>query len=252
MSHDEIIRILPEADTAVLFLHGIVGSPEHFRDVLPLIDRVPSNWSVYALRYPGHGGTVDDFARSSMKQWRAYAKKVFNDLSATHDRVILVGHSMGNLFSMQLGLEHPDKIPFIFMLAAPMRPFPSGSGILNLFKLGIGKPNMSSPIEASTATACGIVLTRKLWKYVKWVPRMLELFAEISRTEKKMGQLKIPCVALQSRRDEMVRNCSSNVLIRSGITVCDLPRSTHFYYDPEDQQTIFREFDAYIKQKAGS
>lgn len=257
MAHEEIIRLLPEADTAVLFLHGIVGTPDHFHKVLPIIDLVPEAWSVYALRYPGHGGTADDFAHSSMKKWREYARETFRKLAETHEKVVLVGHSMGNLFAMQLGLEHPDKIPFIFMLAAPMRPWPRLFGIVNLIKLGFGKLDMSIPLEASTSLVCGLTPTRKLWKYVKWIPRILELFAEIAGTEKVMENLKIPCVALQSRKDELVSNFSRGVLEKSGVVeIFELPKSTHFYYAPEDQILIFREFtskiETYIKEKAGT
>lgn len=243
MAHEEVIRIVPDADIAVLFMHGIAGTPDHFHKVLPMIAQVPEEWSVYALRYPGHGGTADDFAHASMNQWRTYARETFRKLAATHEKVILVGHSMGNLFAMQLGVEYPAKIPFIFMLAAPMRPWPRLFGIVNLIKLGFGKLDMSDPLEASTSLVCGLTPTRKIWKYIKWIPRILELFAEIARTEKIMPDLKVPCVALQSRKDELVSNFSLGVLKKSGVVqVCELPESTHFYYAPEDQKTIFSVF----------
>ncbi len=249
MAHEEIVRLVPDADTAVLLLHGICGTPNHFRDILPLVQRIPEYWSCYALRLPGHGGNTDDFAGSSMKQWRAYSYEIYERLAGTHKRVILVGHSMGNLFAMQLGLAHPEKIPFIFMLAAPMRPCPRLFGIVNLIKLGFGKLDMSVPLEASTAKVCGLTTTRKLWKYIKWIPRFLELFAEIGRTEKVMGGLKVPCVALQSRRDELVSNLASGPLRKSGVVeVLELPGSTHFYYDPEGQKTILEVFDRYVGQ----
>ena len=46
MAHEEGIRILPEADTAVLFMHGICGTPDHFHKVLPRMQRIPENWAV--------------------------------------------------------------------------------------------------------------------------------------------------------------------------------------------------------------
>ncbi len=249
MAHEEIIRLVPGADTAVLFLHGIAGTPNHFRDILPLIGQVPEQWSVYSLRLPGHGGTVDDFSHSSMRQWREYAKQVYGQLAQTHAKVILVGHSMGNLFAMQIALEHPERIPFVFMIAAPMRPWVRLFGIKNLFKLAFGKLDLSVPLEASTSIVCGLTTTRKLWKYVKWVPRFLELFAEIVRTEWVMGGLMVPCVAFQSRKDELVSNFAAGVLRKSGVVeVHELPESTHFYYDPEDQQQVFAAFSRYIER----
>ena len=49
MPHREYIRLVPGADTAVLFLHGIAGTPRHFDARLPLVHLVPENWSVYTV-----------------------------------------------------------------------------------------------------------------------------------------------------------------------------------------------------------
>ena len=257
MAHEEIVRTVEGADTAVLFMHGICGSPIHFDTVLPMVDCVQENWSVYALRYPGHGGTADDFAASSMKQWRDYAGEVFRKLAQTHERIILVGHSMGNLFAMQLAADHPQKIPFVFMLAVPMRPWPSLTAVINLSKMGFGKLNMDDPVEASYIRACGIRTTRKLWKYIGWVPRIVELFREAYKTEKRMGEISVPLVAIQSRKDEMVSSRTLTVLRKNGIhDVILLPDSTHFYYAPEDKKQVLREFSSRIEglniSKAGS
>ena len=46
MNHQEYRRIVPGADMAVLMIHGIVGTPHHFDNLLPLI---PENWSVVNL-----------------------------------------------------------------------------------------------------------------------------------------------------------------------------------------------------------
>ena len=58
MEHQETVKILPGAEKAVLFLHGIAGTPEHFRKVLALEELVPESWSVYNLRLDGHGGCL--------------------------------------------------------------------------------------------------------------------------------------------------------------------------------------------------
>lgn len=243
MRHNETIRILQEAKTAVMFLHGIVGTPDHFRDLIPLEELVSTDWSVYNLRLPGHGNTVEDFGRSSMRQWKHYVWDVFEKLSQTHEQIILVGHSMGTLFSIQLALEHPEKVPFLFLIAVPMRPGVRLFGAINCLKLAFGGLREDRPIEAATMRVCGVKTTRKLWMYYRWIPRFLELFREIRLTEKRLSCLSVPCVAYQSRRDELVRNKSKRVLERSGVMqVHELSESTHFYYAPEDQITVREVF----------
>ena len=66
MEHLEYIRIVDHADTAVLFIHGIVGTPNHFHAFIPL---VPEHISVCNLLLDGHGGSVKDFSHTSMRKW---------------------------------------------------------------------------------------------------------------------------------------------------------------------------------------
>ena len=65
--HRTYARIVPGAGTAVLMVHGIVGTPRHFDWLIPEFDET---WSVYNILLDGHGGSVDDFAETSMKKWK--------------------------------------------------------------------------------------------------------------------------------------------------------------------------------------
>ena len=120
--HRETIRLVPEADIAVLFIHGICGTPNHFRDVIPLEERIPDNISVYNLLLDGHGGTVSDFAASSGKKWAEKVAAVYETLAKEHKEIYVVGHSMGTLFALRLAAAHPEKVKKLFLLAVPMRP----------------------------------------------------------------------------------------------------------------------------------
>lgn len=248
MKHTEYVRLIPGAKTAVFFIHGIVGTPNHFRELIPLQNLVPDDYSVYNVLLDGHGKTVDDFAKTSMKKWHDQVWRIFDQLSRTHERVILVAHSMGTLFSIQLAVENPHKIPFLFLLAVPLRPGIRFVTVRNLLGLVFGKLREDVPLEAATMKVCGVQTSRRLWKYLKWTPRYLELFCEIHRTEKVMSRLRIPCTAYQSQRDELVANRTRKVLKKSGrMTVYNLLQSSHFYYSPADQVTICTDFERQIK-----
>lgn len=248
MSHEPTVRIVPGADTAVLFLHGILGTPKHFRNILTLESLVPSEWSVYNILLDGHGKAVEDFSRTSMKKWREQVWNVFSELRGTHERVILVGHSMGTLFAIQLAVENPEKVKQLFLLAVPLRPWMRWFGMINMLRMPFGLIREDHPVEAATKEVCGVGTTWMIWKYLGWIPRFLELFAEIGRTEKILADLKAPCVAYQSKRDELVMNLTRRVLDRSGVMeIRDLPDSTHFYYAPEDKTLILQEFTALIQ-----
>lgn len=250
MVHNPYIRLVSGADTAVMFIHGIAGTPNHFRDLIPLVELVPEAWSVYNVLLPGHGGSVKDFARSSRRLWKSYVREVFEELANNHERVILVGHSMGTLFSIQLALEFPDKIPLLFLLAVPMRPYVALPAVSNSLRLALGKLRPDKPMEAAIGTACGCTPTWRLWKYLGWIPRFIDLFLEIHHTEKVMGALKVPAIVFQSRRDELVMGSSVRVLMQKGIeNVRILPNSGHFYYHSEDRASVRDTFSDQIKRR---
>lgn len=252
MEHPETRRLVPGAKFAVLFLHGIVGTPNQFRNLIPLEALVPGDWSVYNLRYPGHGGDVGDFGRSRMRFWRFYARAAFLELAESHEKILIVGHSMGTLFSMQLALEFPETVSDLFLLNVPMRPWVRLFCMKNSLRLAFNRIREDHPLEACFQKACGLTTTPLLWRYIPWIPRVLELFVEISRTEKIMGNLNVPCVAWQSRKDDLVSNLSAPVLRKSGVMeVHELPDSTHFYYAPQDQSLVCGAFEAHIKKISG-
>lgn len=248
MDHSEYVRILPEADIAVLFIHGICGSPNQFRGILPLEELVPRNWSVYNMVLDGHCKGVKDFSDSSMKKWKAQVWEVFQTLSQSHKKVILVSHSMGTLFSIQLSREFPEKIPVLFLLNVPLKVGVRLFGVCNLIRIAFQKVDPSDPIQASMANATGIATTKRIWQYIPWLARILELFGEICKTRKCVSSLCVPTIAFQSQKDEMVSNYSAKILSRSScVELHNLQNSTHFYYAPQDAGTIKDRFVACLK-----
>lgn len=69
MEHREYLRRAEDDRFALLMIHGIVGSPVHFRDLMPAI---PPHWSVYnilltALRVTRPNLSPEDTAAWAMK-----------------------------------------------------------------------------------------------------------------------------------------------------------------------------------------
>lgn len=243
MHQNKYIRMVPGADTAVLFIHGIVGSPEHFIRLIPLIQLVPERYSVYNVLLDGHGGTVRDFGKSSMAKWKCQVEEVFERLSRDHRDILVVGHSMGSLFALNLALEHPERVKQLFLLAVPLCPKLGIRAVSNSLRLLCGKLREDVPSQQAMSLACGVEPTWKIWHYFGWIPRFAELLALCSRTSREIDKVGVPCVAFQSGKDELVRKCSGRVLERNrGICVYMLSESTHFYYAPEDGCFICESF----------
>ncbi len=246
MANEEYRRLVPGAKTAVLFLHGIVGSPEHFRAIVDLEALVPAEYSVFNLCYPGHGGKVTDFGKSDMFQWKEHVWKAFGELSSQHEHIILVGHSMGTLFALQLAARYPEKVGSLFLLQVPLYVGLRWHGIYRMLKFPFGWLKKDDPYEASIMTACGVMPDPWIYKYTPWILRVYELLRQMRQTRKVLTKLKAPAIAIQCRRDELVANKSARVLRKSGtVEVLELPASSHFYYNEEEQRIIT---EAFLKQ----
>ena len=236
----------------MLFLHGIAGSPDQFRSLVGLEQLVPESWSVINVRYPGHGADVLDFGRSSIAQWRSHAREAFLALEEKHEKVLIVGHSMGTLFALQLALEFPDRMAGLFLLNVPLRPMPRLFFIPSCLRLAFGCIRPDHPREACLQTACGVTPNNRVWQYLTWIPRLFELFVEIARTEKCLGALSVPCIAFQSGKDDLVSNLTTPVLRKSGVMeVHELPDSTHFHYTTQDKKRVCEAFETEMKKISG-
>ena len=215
---------------AVLLLHGIAGSPAHFRGLIPVI---PEGFSVYAVLLDGHGGTVTDFSRSSMKKWKTQVQDTLAGLLARHEKVVIVGHSMGTLFAVQAAIDHPDRIPRLFLLNVPTRPWVRLSTCRTCLRVAFGK--LDRPADRAMREATAMEITPWLWQYIGWAPRMLELLRECRRVRKTLPRLRTKTFSFQSRTDELVsiRSCR-DLENHPYITNWVLEGSGHFAYSPED------------------
>ncbi len=236
----EYKRIVEGADTAVLFIHGILGTPEHFRDLLPL---VPENFSVHNLVLDGHGKGVRDFSHTSMKKWEEQTEEAFKVLAQNHNNIIVVGHSMGTLLSVDLGTKYPDKVKNLFLLNVPLTPRTTFKASKHSYCVLFEKVREDRADEVAARDAYGIEIDRRMWLYIPWIPRFIELFQKAHSTRKKLSSVTVPAEAFQSRHDELVSNRSERILRKhSNIKTFNLSDSTHYLYAENDKELIKESF----------
>ena len=228
MKHKAYIRE-GTGKNAVLMIHGIAGSPDHFRDLVPVI---PETWSVYNILLDGHSGTVREFSRSSMEKWKEQVHATLKKLLARHEKVVIVAHSMGTLFAIHSAIQYPNRIPALFLLNVPTRPWVRFSTWITSLKVAFGK--LDDPKAQAMHSDTGIQLTPRLWEYLGWIPRMVELLAECRRIRKVIPMLSVPTQVFQSREDELVALGSCKDLDSPCIALTVLQDSGHFVYGKED------------------
>ncbi|AMT93909.1 alpha/beta hydrolase [Brevibacterium linens] len=98
------------SSTAVLFLHGITGSPVSWVPIARAIAAEGIDVSVPLL--PGHGTTWQDMDSTGWADWLGEARTELGRLQADHDRVIVAGLSMGGALALSLAAAEasPDEI----------------------------------------------------------------------------------------------------------------------------------------------
>lgn len=230
--HEEYIRKIPGSKMAVLMIHGIVGSPNHFK---PFISLFPDGWSVYNILLDGHGGSVKDFAASSMEKWKNQVFFRLEEILQNSDRVMIIGHSMGCLFAVQAAVRYPDRVAQLFLLSIPLRLRIPLSTVMETMRLGLGKVRPQDKVAIAMGADGGVKLEVGFWKYIPWAPRFVELLLEMRRTEKLLPRLRVPTEAYHGMHDELVGKGSCKLLEKHTQARCiRLPDSGHFRYEGED------------------
>lgn len=245
MEHKEYKRIIPNSDVAILFIHGIIGTPNHFSRFVSLL---PPTISVHNLLLDGHGKSAKDFAKTSMQKWEEQVSAALETLSYGHKKIFVVAHSMGTLFAIEQAVKN-QKISGLFLLAVPLRLSIKFKMIRNTLKVHFDRIHPND-YEALAAQRCyGITKDRNLFHYIGWIPRYLELFAKIRHTRKILEQLKTECLAYQSINDEIVSKRSIECLKSNPhIAVNELSASGHYFYDESDWEFLLHEFEKMLKR----
>ncbi len=245
LCHREYIREIEASDTAVLCIHGIVGSPNHFKNIIPIL---PENWSVYCIMLDGHGKSVEDFSETSMGKWKHQVSETCDFLCKKYENVIIIAHSMGTLLSLNQSLNHCDKIKQMILFAVPLKVYVHPSMMSSSMKLVYDRIKDDDILTLATRDACSVTLDKQIWKYLGWIPRFLELFELIRDTRKIIPQISVPTQVFQSRNDELVLYSAKEYLKGNpNISVEVLENSGHFYYSSKDEEYFLRR----IKQILG-
>ncbi len=245
MEHKEYKRIVPEARAAILFVHGIVGTPNHFAE---FVSQVAEGISVYNILLDGHGGSVRDFSHTSMQKWERQVRDAVDELTLSHTEVYIVAHSMGTLFAIDRAIEN-EAVKGLFLFAVPLKIAPKPRMVSNLYKVYFDKIKPDDVVALAAKRCYGIAQDKNPFHYVGWLPRYFELFAKAKQTRARLSMLQTPTVAYQSARDELVSGKSAKMLKQNAsVSVVELQNSGHYYYAPNDLSFLFDEFERFVDQ----
>jgi carboxylesterase len=102
---------------AALCLHGLTGTPYEVRSIGEALSA--AGIAAVGPALPGHNQTPEHLARVSHEEWVAAARDALARLRSAHERVFVVGLSMGGLVSLALAAE--ERVDAAIVVGVPLR-----------------------------------------------------------------------------------------------------------------------------------
>jgi len=233
---EAIYRKNPDSKGLVMFIHGFMGSPKQFTELINVA--YEQGYSVAAPVLPGHGGTVKEFASSTYEQWQNFTDAETERYSEDNEKIYLVGHSMGGLLAVNTAVNF-DKVCGIMMIASPFintktTPYTIKIRIKQVFS---GKNN---PIKKVYIENSGVPISPSVMWSTAAPSR--EVKKAIKTARANLPRIKIPVTAVFSTADELISMQSSEILkdelINAPLTEVILTESLHAYYTEPEQEII--------------
>jgi carboxylesterase len=193
----QTIDLQEEGSPGVLLLHGFGDTPQ----TLALLARHlhKCGYSLYVPLLPGHGRDMTAFKKSGANDWIDAARSALVDMRSRHDKVSLVGLSMGGALATIVASEEPETpalvliAPYLGMprllrfAAATHRLWGKFAGELN----SRDPRSIRDPIEREKNLAYGKVTGSALF----------ELLKVVRRARRALRNVRTPTLIIQSRDD---------------------------------------------------
>ena len=232
--------------TAILFIHGILGSPNQFKFLAEALCALSCDCR--AILLPGHGGTSRDFYSTPHTAWSAYAHDEIDRMKEKYEKVLLVGHSMGGLFCLQYAAQYGAD--GIVLINTPLRVKISLRRVVGGLKTKRRPTAGESPLTKAYREGLSIRMGR-FYEYPLWAGNFIGLLRIMHDTLAHLPNVRTPVLVMQAQRDESVRLSSARLLMdtlsNADARFIPLEGSYHSYFPPEDQRKIIEEVTSMIQ-----
>ena len=240
----------------VLILHGFTSSLDCVNGLEAPIQALGLPTRMPVLR--GHSAASPEALRSvTWHDWVADAEAALQDLLTEADKAIVVGLSLGGLVALTLAADHADVIDSIVLAAAAVQ-------LVN--PLGPGGPlHFLTPLLTRLLRKWGMpptyadpALAQYNTNYL-WAPieAFATLFDFIKATRRRLPEVRVPALIMQSRKDTLVAPASTEIIYNGISTPPEQKRCVWFevtehemFRDCERDGTIGAVVD-YVKERAG-
>lgn len=190
---------LGAGEEAVVFLHGIAGSPAHFREMAETV--AAAGYTARGVLLPGHGTRAEELRRVTWHDWYDHAAAEIRALAETHRTVHVVGYSVGAALALELAAGE-GALGRLVLMSVPLNPRRSET----LMRLGFGLHALFFPRFHGNPPRMVDDTGEEFYYVYKTTPStiyrtMLDLVHHAKRTVLRVEN---PTLIVQSRTDKSV------------------------------------------------
>ncbi|MGW6277880.1 alpha/beta hydrolase [Kribbella sp. NPDC055071] len=231
------------AAIGVLFSHGFTGSPKSMR---PFGEHLASQgYGVAVPRLPGHATTWQELNRTGWPDWYAVLDNELERLRKEHDKVFLVGLSMGGCLVLRLAEQHGADISGLVLINPSVRTDDKRLVLLPvLAKLVPSFPGISNDIKKPGVDEGA---------YDRMPLRALHSLSQLwTLTRDDLAKVTQPLLMFRSTVDHVVEPSSGRTVLSSissrDVTETLLEDSYHVATLDNDAPRIFADSTAFIRR----
>jgi carboxylesterase len=186
-----------KSEWGALVLHGFTSSLDCVSGIEPYLKARKIAYRFPVLR--GHGTWPNDMVGTGFSDWYADAEDALLELSKHAENIMVMGLSMGGLVALDLGINHPELVKNVVLIAAALK--------------------FADPMSALTPVLAKII---KYWEspnsyndpnlaeerntnYPVFATEAFSSLLQASKdVEKRLGKFDRPVLILQSKKDGVV------------------------------------------------
>jgi carboxylesterase len=196
----EPVRLTGPRRGAILLIHGYNDSPQSVSSLARTLNA--RGWTVWVPLLPGHGRTLQAFARSSADEWLNAARQEYAGLNVMHDEIAVGGLSMGGAIALTLAAEHPAARAVIALApylhaSMPLRLFDALAPVAGLGARYVWSGGTRSVHDAAAGAA--------MIAYRRSTPRLLVQLDRVVRVARTaLPRVRQSVLVVQSREDNRI------------------------------------------------
>ncbi|TDW94107.1 carboxylesterase [Kribbella pratensis] len=231
------------AAVGVLLSHGFTGSPRSMR---PFGEHLAAEgYGVAVPRLPGHGTSWQEMNKTAWPDWYAVLDNEFERLRKEHDRVFLVGLSMGGCLVLRLAEQQGADVSGLVLINPSVRTDDKRLALLPvLSRLVPSFPGISNDIKKPGVDEGA---------YDRMPLRALHSLSQLWRiTRDDLAKITQPVLLFRSTVDHVVEPSSGRAVLSSissrDVTETLLEDSYHVATLDNDAPRIFADSTAFISR----